>query len=86
MFPATRDGVGDAITPLNELVGDYGDVMEAFVAYEFALQSGMDTGKVAAELQREFAVAQAAKDQFVNTHALDTVAIRLNEIRDAHGH
>jgi len=44
----------------------------------------MDTEKVAAELRREFEVAQAAKDQFINAHALDTMAIQLNGVRDAH--
>jgi hypothetical protein len=41
---------------------------------------------VAPELAREFGVAQGTKDQIVNSHALDAVAIQLNAVRDAHGH
>jgi hypothetical protein len=44
----------------------------------------MDTEKVAAELRREFEKSQTMKDQFIETHALDAMAIRLNEVRDAH--
>jgi len=84
MYPAISGPTRDAVAPLNELVGDYGDTLEAFTAYEFAHQAGLDTEKVAAELRREFERAQMIKNQLVETHALDTMAIALNGVRDAH--
>jgi hypothetical protein len=86
MYPEIKNGVGDTIKPLTDLVNDYGDVMDAYFSLQFAQQNGMDTGKVAPELAREFGVAQGTKDQIVNSHALDAVAIQLNAVRDAHGH
>jgi hypothetical protein len=84
MYPPINDVTRDAVKPLVDLVNDYGDVMDAFDSYEFAQQAGMDTEKVAAELRREFGIAQASKDAFINAHALDTLAIQLNGVRDAH--
>jgi hypothetical protein len=84
MFPPIKDNTRDAVAPLNELVGDYGDTLEAFTAYEFALDNGMDTEKVAAELRREFERAMAMKGQLWDNHGLDTMAIALNGVRDAH--
>ena len=46
--------------------------------------AGMPTDKVAPELQREFDKSQITKSQIVDAHALDTLAIALNEVRDAH--
>jgi hypothetical protein len=84
MYPPITENTAEAAKALNELVGDYGDTLEAFTAYQYAQQAGMDTEKVAAELRREFARAQMIKDQFVDAHALDTMALRLNEVRDGH--
>jgi hypothetical protein len=84
MYPAISGPTRDAVAPLTELVGDYGDTLEAFTAYEFGHQAGMDTEKVATELRREFERAQMIKNQFMETHALDTMAIALNGVRDAH--
>jgi len=84
MYPPISDVTRDAIKPLSGMVDDYGDVMDAFDAYDFARQNGMDTDKVAAELGREFGVAQTTKNQFIDAHALDTMAIQLNGVRDAH--
>jgi hypothetical protein len=84
MYPPISDNTREAAAALNELVGDYGDTLEAFTAYTFAQENGMDTEKVAAELRREFERAQMMKDQFIDNHALDTMALRLNEVRDDH--
>jgi hypothetical protein len=84
MFPETKDATVEVAKPLNDLVDDYGDALEAFTAYEFALQQGMGTEKVAAELRREFERALMMKQQLVDTHGLDAMAVRLNEVREAH--
>jgi hypothetical protein len=84
MYPATNDATRDVVQPLDDLVDKYGDVTDAWVAYVYAQQNGLDTTAVAAELQREFDIAQAAKNQFVETRALDAMAARLNSVRDAH--
>ena len=84
MYPAITGATVEQVKALDEMVGDYGDVMEAFNSYTFALQSGMDTEKIAAELRREFEKSQMIKNQFVESHALDAMAIKLNEVRDAH--
>jgi hypothetical protein len=86
MYPPISDATRDAIKPIDDLVDDYGDVMDAFNSYEFAQQNGMDTDKVAAELQREFGVAQTSKNAFIDAHALDALALQLNGVRDAHRH
>ena len=46
MYPDTNAATREAVKPLSDLVGDYGDVMEAFNSYVFALQNGMDTSKI----------------------------------------
>jgi hypothetical protein len=84
MFPDTSDVTRDAIKPLDDLVDDYGDTLEAHTAYEYAKQAGMDTAKVEAELRREFERALTMKGQFVDAHSLDAVAIALNGVRDSH--
>jgi hypothetical protein len=84
MFPSTNAVTRDVIKPLDELVDDYGDALEAHTAYEFARQAGMDTAKVEAELRREFERALLMKGQFVDAHSLDAVAIALNGVRDSH--
>jgi hypothetical protein len=84
MYPPISDVTRDAVKPLDDLVDDYGDVMDAFSALQFAKAYGMDTDKVSAELSREFDVAQNSKNQFINAHALDTLAVQLNGVRDAH--
>ena len=84
MYPDTNAATREAVKPLDELVGDYGDVMEAFNSYVFALQNGMDTSKVRAELIREFAKSQETKNAFIETRALDTMAVQVNSVRDAH--
>ena len=45
MYPDTNDDTREAVKPLDDLVDDYGDALEAFNAYKFALQAGMDTGQ-----------------------------------------
>lgn len=84
MYPAIKNSTADVIKPLDDLVDDYGDTLEAFTAYEFALQQGMATDKVAAELRREFERALLMKQQLVDSHGLDAAAIRINEVREAH--
>jgi len=84
MYPPITDNTREAVVALDELVGDYGDALEAYNSYVFAQQAGMDTEKVAAELQREFDRAQMMKDQFIANRGLETMALRLNEVRDAH--
>jgi hypothetical protein len=84
MYPPITENTAEAAKALDDLVDDYGDTLEAFTAYEFALQAGMDTEKVATELRREFERAQMMKDQFINAGSLDTMALRLNEVRDGH--
>jgi hypothetical protein len=84
MFPAISESTRDVVAPLIELIDDYGDVLEAYNAYTFALQAGLDTEKVKTELIREFERSQMIKSQFVENRALDALAIRLNAIRDSH--
>jgi hypothetical protein len=84
MYPPITESTTEAVKALDDMVDDYGDTLEAFTAYTYAQQAGMDTEKVATELRREFARAQMMKDQFINAGALDTMALRLNEVRDAH--
>jgi hypothetical protein len=84
MYPPISDNTREAVAALTELVGDYGDTLEAYNSYVFAQQVGMDTEKAAAETRREFERAQMIKDQFIANGALDTMARRLNEVRDAH--
>jgi len=86
MYPDTNAATREAVKPLDDLVGDYGDVMEAFNSYVFALQNGMDTSKVGAEVVREFEKSQQTKNQFIETNALDTMAAQVNRVRDAHRH
>jgi hypothetical protein len=84
MYPATNAATTEAIKPLDALVGDYGDVLEAFNSYVFALQNGIDTAKVGAEVSREFEKSQLEKNAFIENHALDTMAVQVNSVRDAH--
>lgn len=84
MYPDTKAATADVIKPLDELVDDYGDVVDAFNAYVFALRSGIDLDAPRAELIREFGNAQAQKDDVLNSGALDVVASRLGAVRDAH--
>lgn len=84
MYPPISNVTRDAVKPLDDLVGDYGDVMDAFDALQFAQANGMDTDKVTAELHREFDIAQNSKNQFIDAHALDAMALQLNGVRDAH--
>ena len=84
MYPATNEATRDVVVPLVELIDDYGDVLEAYNAYTYAVQNGLDTTKVEPELRREFDRALMMKEQFVETHALDAMVIRINQVRDAH--
>lgn len=84
MYPPVSDATRDAVKPLVDLVNDYGDVMDAFDALQFAQANGMNTDKVSAELSREFDIANNAKNQFIDNRALDAMALQLNGVRDAH--
>jgi hypothetical protein len=84
MYSATSDVTRDVVEPLDDLVDKYGDVTDAWTAYVYAQQNGMDTTAVAAEMQREFDIAQATKNQFVEARALDAMAARLISVRNAH--
>ena len=84
MYPATNEATREVVVPLIEIVDDYGDALEAYNAYTFAVQNGMDTSKVEPELRREFERALMMKQQFVDTHALDAMAVAINSVREAH--
>jgi hypothetical protein len=84
MFPDTSAATADVMTPLTDLVDQYGDVTDAYAAYVYLQQVGGDTSAIADKLQREFEKAQLMKAQVVDSHALDPVAIQLSAVRDAH--
>lgn len=84
MYPDTNAATREVVKPLVDLVDDYGDVLEAFNSYVFALQNGLDTSKVAPELVREFERSQLMKNDFIEARALDAMAIQINSVRDAH--
>jgi hypothetical protein len=86
LFPATGDAIQDVRKPLDDLVSAYGDVNDAYTIYTFARNSGMNADEVANTVRDDFAHAQAVKDQVVQTHALDALAIALNSVRDSHRH
>jgi hypothetical protein len=84
MYPPINEATRETIKAVDELVDDYGDALEAHTAYEYALQAGMDTSKVEAELRREFERAQMMKGQFLEAHALDALALQINAVRESH--
>jgi hypothetical protein len=84
MYPDTNAATREVVKPLVDLVDDYGDVLEAFNSYVFALQNGLDTSKVAPEVAREFERSQLMKNDFIDARALDAMAVQVNSVRDAH--
>ena len=83
LFPATGEAIQDVRKPLDDLVSAYGDVNDAYTIYTFARNSGVNADEVANIVRDDFAKAQAVKDQVVETHALDALAIALNSVRDS---
>jgi hypothetical protein len=86
LFPATSEAIQDVRQPLDAFVTEYGDTNDAFTVYLYAKEVGIAVDATADKVRSEFDKAQEAKNQVVETHALDTLAIRLNAVRDAHRH
>jgi len=84
MFPSINDVTQDVATPLNDLVDQYGEVGDDYVAYQYAQALGGDVASQAGKVQSEFDKAQTVKDQLIATHAYDAMVDRLNQVRDAH--
>lgn len=84
MFPALNAATQDVVVPLDEFVDDYGEVNDAHTAFLYAQGIGADANAAGAELQREWEKSFEIKNLVVETHALDALAARLNQVRDAH--
>jgi hypothetical protein len=84
LFPATGEAVQDVRKPLDDLVSAYGATNDAYTIYVYAKEAGIGADAAADKVRSEFENAQGVKNQVVESHALDTLAIRLNGVRDTH--
>jgi hypothetical protein len=83
LFPASSAAIQDARKPLDDLVSAYGDTNDAFTVYLYAKEVGINVDATAATVRDDFAKAQGIKNQVVETHALDALAIALSGVRDS---
>jgi len=86
LFPATADAIQGVRQPLDDLVSAYGDANDAYTSYLYAKQYGVNVDGTTSAVRDTFTKAQAAKDQVLQTHALDALAGALNRLRDSHRH
>jgi hypothetical protein len=85
MYPAINDATQDIAPTLDELVDQYGDVNDAFISWRYAQGLvGADVDAAGAKVLSEFAKAQDVKNQIVDSRAIDVMADRLYQVRDAH--
>jgi hypothetical protein len=84
MFPDTRRALTGTAEPLFSLVGQYGDVNDAFTAYRMASTLGIGTDASASFLRAEFTKAQARQQVVVDAHSYDAVIGSLSRVQGQH--
>ncbi|MGE3271445.1 MAG: hypothetical protein AB7P40_22035, partial [Chloroflexota bacterium] len=86
MFPETRQAIqaNEISEPMFELVSQYGDVNDAFVAHRIAPRLGADAGKAAQDLRDEFEKAQKRQGVVVEQRTFDALINALNAVAQRH--
>ena len=81
MFPTAEDVVGDRREPLAKLVGAYGDVNDASIAYHDAQASDRDLDDRRDDLAKEYTKARSLAQEIVDKGQLNEYITRLTPLQ-----
>lgn len=84
MFPDTRPVIQNSAEPMFQLVSQYGDVNDAFVAYRIAPALGANQGAAGDYLRGEFVKAQRRQDAVNEQRTFDALIGGLSQVQDRH--
>lgn len=84
MFPDTRNAVQPVAEPMFQLISQYGDVNDAFVAYRLAPSLGANQGAAGEYLRAEYVKAQRREAAVRDQRTFDNLIGALSQVQDRH--
>jgi hypothetical protein len=84
MFPDTRAAIQPIAEPMFQLISQYGDVNDAFVAYRIAPALGANQGAAGEYLRAEFVKAQRRQEAVAQQRTFENLTGALSQVQDRH--
>jgi hypothetical protein len=84
MFPDTRAAIQPVAEPMFQLISQYGDVNDAFVAYRLAPKLGADQGAAGEYLRAEFVKAQRRQGAVSEQRTFEQLIGALSRVMQDH--
>lgn len=84
MFPETRAAIQPIAEPMFQLISQYGDVNDAFIAYRTAPALGANQGAAGDYLRAEFVKAQRRQNTVSEQRTFENLIGALSQVQDRH--
>jgi len=84
MFPDTRAAIQPIAEPMFQLISQYGDVNDAFVAYRLAPRIGANQRAASDFLRAEFVKAQRRQSAVSEQRTFENLIGALSQVQDRH--
>lgn len=84
MFPDTRAAIQPIAEPMFQLISQYGDVNDAFIAYRLAPRLGANQGAAADFLRAEFVKAQRRQSAVSEQRTFENLVHALSLVQERH--